>query len=855
MDLERHALAAQQDIQNQIAQHAPFDEILSAIIDMVARELPDALVSLMLLDSEDNTLSLVACNGLSETYCQAAQKIPVGQNIGACGASAFCREIVITGDIEQDANWQHFLEHTRREGLASCWSAPVLTRDEELLGTFATYYSYPRVPQQAEQIRLIQAADLLALAIARQRDRRALATQEQRFRSLFTHHPHAVYEMDLAGRFLNSNQAVTDITGLSAEQLCGMHYEAFVAKAERARTRLAFQQACQGITQHYELSGHNVREETFQLEITNLPIMVDGEIVGVYGIARDVSVERRQQAELRLLQLGIDATRNGVVMADASHPGLPLVYANAMFQEITGYQKDEVMGRNCRFLQGKDTDLNAIAQIRSAILEHREQQVTLLNYRKDGTPFWNLFSIAPVFGLDGSCTHYVGIQQDVTRQRENEEKLRFQRTHDLLTGLLNRTAFEGQLQYHYQHRQPSRPMALLVINLDGFKSINEGLSHLIGDHLLHAVGQRLRDWLNMGDVLARLGGDDFGLLLLDRDQEMIIQAAESLLTLLSRPFVIDEHPLHISVSIGISSIDGAVHDSGDFIQHANLALREAKLQGRNTWQWYSGDICSQVGGHIALRREILDAIEEQQFVVYYQPLVDARTGEVRSLEALVRWQHPQRGLVSPNDFIPLAEQTGQIVNIDQWVLGQACVDAVTINNHRSASQAVAVAVNISPVHFRRGGFFLEVQRALEESGLAPHLLELEVTEGVLMSGAHKAIEQLTALRHLGVQVAIDDFGTGFSSLSYLRQLPISKVKLDRCFIQNIDHNRENAAIVEGVITMGHHLGLQVVAEGVETRAEQEYLIGRGCDLLQGFRFSRPVPLAQFMTLPAILPAG
>ena len=863
MNAERLALTALQDIHHQIALHAPFDEILSSIIEMVARALPDASVSLMLLDAEDNTLSMVASQGLSDSYCQAAQQIPVGINVASCGASAYLKEIVITHDIEQDDNWRFFVEHTRREGLASCWSAPVLTADDELLGTFATYYRYPRVPEQAEQTRLMQAADLLALAIARQRDRRALQTHEQRLRSLFTHHPDAVCEMDLAGRVLRSNQAVTDITGLTAEQLCGMHYEAFVAAADQPRIALAFQQACQGIPQYYELSGHNVRAETYRLEVTNLPIVVEGDIVGVYGIARDVSAQRQQQTELLLLQRGIDASRNGVLMADASDPNLPLVYANAAFEEITGYRKHEVMGLNCRFLQGKDTDPDARAQIRTAIAEQKEHQVTLLNYRKDGTPFWNLFSIAPVWDLEGRCTHFVGIQQDVTRHYENEEKLRFQRSHDLLTGLLNRTSFEGQLQYHYQpqpqpqpqlqsqsqHRQPFRAMAVLLINLDGFKSINDGLSHEVGDRLLQAVGQRLSDWLQSEDVVARLGGDDFGLLLLDREQEAIIQAAEQLLTLLSRPFVIDGYPLHISASIGISSMGSAICDSGDFIQHASLALREAKLQGYNTWQWYSGDSCPQGSGHIALRREMLEAIEGQQFVVYYQPLVDARTCEVLSLEALVRWQHPQRGMVPPNDFIPLAEQTGQIISIDQWVLHQACLDAVRINHHRPAEQSIVMAVNISPIHFRRVGFFREVQRVLQVTGLAPQLLELEVTEGLLMSGADQAIEQLQALRHLGVRVAIDDFGTGFSSLSYLRQLPINKVKLDRCFIQDIEHSRANAAIVQGVITMAHHLGLQVVAEGVETLAEQEYLIACGCDLLQGFRFSKPVPLAKFMALP------
>lgn len=851
---ELQILAVQQHIQNQIAQHAPFDDIVSAIIDMVALQLPDALVSLMLFDPEDNTLSMVASNGLSDTYCQAAQQIPIGLNVASCGASAYRREIVITADIEKDANWTEFVELTRAEGLASCWSAPVLTADDELLGTFATYYRYPSVPQQDEQNKLMQAADLLALAIARQRDLRALQAHEQRFNALFSHQPDAVYEMDLTGHIVSSNQAVSHIIGYTGEQLSGAHYEQFLLKEDHARVRSAFAQACLGNAQHFEVSVYDAHQELKQLDITNLPIVVDGDIIGVYGIARDVTVQRQQETELRLLQRGIDASRNGVVMADASDPKLPVVYVNAAFEKITGYNKTDVIGHNCRFLQGKDTDPYAIEQIRRALVERREHQVTLLNYRKDGTPFWNLFSLAPVLDDEGHCTHFVGIQQDVTRQRENEEKLRFQRTHDLLTGLLNRPAFEIQIEQIYQERQHLQSMAVLVINLDGFKSINDGLNHHVGDSLLQAVGQRLSQWVQPQDEIARLGGDDFGLFLLDRDEAALTQAAESLLVLLSRPFLVDEHFLHISASIGISSTAEKIKHSGELLQHAHIALREAKLQGRNIWQRYTDDINPQGRDHIALRREILEAIEQQQFVIYYQPLVDARTGEVRSLEALIRWLHPERGMVPPNDFIPLAEHTGQIISIDQWVLRQACFDTVAINASRPVAQPVAVAVNISPVHFRRAGFVDEVQQVLEESGLAPYLLELEVTEGVLMSGAETAIKQLHTLRHLGVRVAIDDFGTGFSSLSYLRQLPINKVKLDRCFIEGIDHKRDSAAIVQGVITMAHNLGLQVVAEGVETPAEHEDLIRRGCDFLQGYLFSRPVPLAEFMALPARLPA-
>ena len=848
MNTELDVLAAQHTIQKKIAQQLPFNEICADIIDMVAQQLPSALVSYMQLNPEENTLSLVASNGLSDTYSQAVQDIPIGPTVASCGASAFLQDVVITQDIEQDSNWAFFREHTRREGVASCWSVPVVSEDQELLGTFATYYRYPKTPQPTEITILTQAAGLLALAILHQRHRHALLTAEQRYRSLFTQHPDAVYELDLSGRYVSSNQIMNEISGLLPEQLIGKHHLDLVVAQDHPRTQLAFEQACQGHAQHYEIDVCTASGESRRFEITNLPIVVNREIVGVYGIARDISSQHLQAEQLRLLKRGIEATSSGIIMVDASAPNLPIIYSNGAFYELTGYSTHEVIGHNCRFLQGPDTDPQAIAQIRAAIAEQREEQVTLLNYRKDGTPFWNQLKLTPVFTAKGVCSHFIGTQQDITHQREYEQRLRFKQTHDSLTGLLNWAGFELELNQQLQYLQQEQCITVLAINLDGFKSINNGLSHHVGDCLLKAVAERITAWLQPSEVLARLGGDDFCLLLPEREENSIRHTAESLLTLLSRPFIIYEHTLHISASIGIAaSCKAQLHKGEELIQHANMAMREAKLQGQNTWQWYQGTASQWISDNIALRRDLQQAIETEQFILHYQPQVKSLTGEVQIVEALVRWAHPQRGLLAPGHFLPLAQQTGQIISIDQWVLRQACHDVVAINQERTTP--LAVAVNIYPLLFRRNNFFLEVQQALTDSGLPPHLLELEVTEELLMSGTEQAIEQLEALRQLGVQVAIDDFGTGYSSLSYLRQLPITKVKLDRSFIQHIDHNRDNAAIVQGVITMAHHLGLQVVAEGVESWAEQHYLATLGCDLVQGFLFSHPLPQPALMALP------
>lgn len=730
MAREHARLEAHQAIQDLIARQAPLETTLSAITRMLESDIPEAIVSVMLFDTEQQRLNLIAAEGFSDEYRKAVASLTIGPRIGTCGTAAYSREVVITRDIQQDRNWKGFHELAHRAGLAACWSFPIFAADGRLLGTFATYYREPRSPSEAEQAQISRAAGLTALAIERHSDRRNREDAEQRFRSLFTHHPDGVYEFDLEGRFRSCNRALERITGYPQGQLLGQHFRELIDPASLAHTQAAFEAATRGEGQHYETVGVHADGHRYPLEITNLPIVIDEQVIGVYGICRDISLRKQQEEQL------------------AQHA-----------------------------------------------------------------------------------------------------------THDQLTGLPNRQHFTSRLEYDYAiSRQREQPLALLYINLDEFKPINDGLGHAVGDQLLIAVAERLRALTETGDTLARLGSDEFAILLTNlEDANLAPRIAEQVLDALATPFTIDAHQLHISASVGLSAIHrGTLNHPRQLIQQADLAMREAKQQGRNTWQWYAGDSPLEVGEHVLLRREIQLAIEQEHFELHYQPIVAADSGAVRSVEALVRWRHPQRGLIAPGVFIPLAEQTGQIISIGRWVLQRACHDIAELNH--SSGRRLAVAVNVSPLQFRRSGFLQMVDQALQSSGLPAELLELEVTEGVLMSGADKAIERLHSLRALGVRVAIDDFGTGFSSLSYLRQLPINKVKLDRSFISDITDNRDNAAIVEGVITMARHLGLEVVAEGIETRQQQQDLARRRCPLLQGFLFARPLPLHNLKELPACLPA-
>lgn len=675
---------------------------------------------------------------------------------------------------------------------------------------------------------------------------------QARYHSLFTYHPDGICELDRYGKIVYSNLAATRITGKTAEQLAGNAYTQCLYPESLVVARSAFHATLKGEHQYYQALCLNGQGDAIQLEITHVPIVAEDQLIGVYAIFRDISQRKRDESELRLLKRGIEASPNGVVMADATQPHLPLVYVNSAFTEITGYSAEEALGRNCRFLQGDDTNAEAVEEMRRGIAQHQDVQVLLRNYRRDGSLFWNQLSVSPVFDEYGLCTHFIGIQQDITRQREQEARLAYQSAHDPLTGLSNVGALQARLERDFQNcSTQAQSLAVLYIDLDNFKPVNDALGHGMGDLLLKTVAQRLLDIVSAGAHVARLSSDEFVVLVAPfHNEHDVIALAGRILAAIAQPFTLYQHCLHVSASIGIASNKGSVTKANELLHHASLAMEDAKRQGRNTWQWYCGDSIDNIAEHVIIRRELQEAIQAQQFEAYYQPIVDATSGYIRSVETLIRWHHPTKGLLSPALFMPIAEQTGQIIEIGRWVLERACHDIAQLNATRETP--LAVAVNISPMQFRRSGFMEEIQTALSKSGLPPGLLELEVTEGTLMSNTEQAVALLKDVRELGISVALDDFGTGFSSLSYLRDLPISKVKLDRLFVSGIAHNAKNAAIVQGVITMAHHLELAVVAEGIETKEEQLDLQQRQCNLLQGYFFSKPVPFNALIQLPLSL---
>ncbi|WP_404464858.1 EAL domain-containing protein [Vreelandella aquamarina] len=694
---------------------------------------------------------------------------------------------------------------------------------------------------------------VVGATVARTRElaaaRHSLEESEQRYRSLFVHHPDAVFSLDKYGCFQTANTTCADVTGYPLDEVVGRHFTDFIALQERERIDGHFKHVLQGGITRYEVTITDREAQQRTLDLISLPVTVNGRIEGVYGIAQDVTEKRRQQTRLRTLERSVEASVNGVLIADARHPDLPIIYANQAFSTMTGYSQHEVLGQNCRFLQGPDSDAVMVSKLRRGIREQRETHVTLCNYRKDGTPFWNDLYVAPVRDSDGQVTHFVGVQHDISKHKAYEAQLAYHATHDDLTCLPNRMMFEETLCKQFAAVQGSAErISVLFVDLDDFKPINDTLGHAVGDSVLVEVAKRLRAGLRQHDTVARLGGDEFVLLITNTgDARQVVEVVERLLPSLAKPYCIDGHELYLTASVGIAMSQPDTLLPQTLIQQADMAMYKAKQQGRNAYAWFSSDINDIASERVSLRNDLQEAIDHQGFELHYQPIMD-RQGKIASVEALLRWPHPSKGYISPARFIPLAEATGQIMPISEWVLQRACQDMLALQ--RSGLGALRVAVNLSPLQFHRESFLATLRQTLADTGLPAEQLSLELTEGILMDNTASAIEILHALRSMQVSVSIDDFGTGYSSLSYLKHLPISTVKIDRSFIHELTNSSDDAAIVQGIISMAHHLGLNVVAEGVETSEQHQRLLTYHCDGFQGFGLAKPMPLAELESLLA-----
>ncbi|MEE3924520.1 putative bifunctional diguanylate cyclase/phosphodiesterase [Pseudomonas viridiflava] len=539
----------------------------------------------------------------------------------------------------------------------------------------------------------------------------------------------------------------------------------------------------------------------------------------------------------RLAATVFDAASEGIVIFD---PDYCILTVNQAFSRVSGYLPEDVIGRRVTDIASSRDARRHFQAIHQSLEQTGQWQGELVEARKNGELYPQWLQLNVVLDKAGKLSHIVGFFSDLSSRRAAEERMRYLAHFDELTGLANRSLFNERLREARERvRSGGRSLALLHINLDRFKLLNESLGHEIADQLLRHIARRLSNAMPEADTIARLSGDEFAVLFDGYSNlSSLARVTSRLLGKLRVPLSVAGHELVISASVGISLLSDSAREVPALVSQANMAMQHAKHLGGNNFQFFTQSLQASTLERLQLEIQLRRAVDEQQLQVFYQPKLCLRTGRLDSAEALVRWHHPQRGMVAPGEFIGLAEETGLISAIGEFVLRKACWQACEWQ--RQGMAPIRVSVNLSVHQLRQGKLVSLVRQVLEETGLAPQWLELELTESQLLDSVEHIITTFQQLRDLGVKLAIDDFGTGYSSLSYLRRFPVDYVKIDRAFISGLGDGTEDAAIIQAIISMAHSLGLKVVAEGVENQSQLEFLRSHGCDEVQGYLISRPI---------------
>lgn len=580
----------------------------------------------------------------------------------------------------------------------------------------------------------------------------------------------------------------------------------------------------------------------FPVEYGAYPLNSDSGVVGVVVNFSDISERMRSEERMRQSSVVFDNAAEAIMVMDA---GRRLLSVNAAFCDITGYSEDELLGRDASLLRSNRHDEGFYRMIRASIRETGRWQGEIWSQRKNSDVFPAWLTLSEVRDPAGRLQNYVGVFADISMIKMSQQELEHMAHHDPLTSLPNRLLFNIRLEHSLaRSRRDGVRVGVLFLDLDRFKDVNDTLGHTVGDVLLALVAERLSSVVREEDTVARLGGDEFGVILEELRQDTDASlVAEKLIRVLSTPFDVEGHRVEVGASIGISIGPDDGDDVTTLLKNADVAMYSAKNDGRGMYHFYQREMTHAVVRRLAMEAALRRALDKGELEVWYQPQIDLFSRKVVGAEALVRWRDPEQGLISPVEFIPLAEESGLIIPLGEWVLEQAC--SQTFAWRRAGLLLQSISVNVAGQQIGSGNFVDTVSRVLSKTGLTPAVLELEITEGFIMYNADHALSVMRGLRALGVSTAIDDFGTGYSSLGYLKQLPIDKLKIDQSFVRDLPADQDDVAISRAVIMLGQSLGFHVIAEGIETEGQVAFLRGEGCRMGQGYLFSRPLPAKEF----------
>lgn len=705
-----------------VARGRPLNEIMLQVIESTESIFSRSMCSILLMADDEEHLLCGAAPSLPDFFNSAINGIKIGVGVGSCGTAAFTGERVIVQDIASHLYWANYKDIAATAGLGSCWSEPILSASNKVLGTFAIYRKDPSLPDEQEIALIESAANLVSIAIERSRVEEELHLAA----SIYTNSSEAVLVTDADNRVIALNPAFTKITGYTFDDLRG----------------------------------------------------------------KDPDILRSGRHNAEFFQ---------AISNDIAHQG---------------------------FWQG---------------------EIWIRRKHNEAFPAW--LTINVIRNDKGEIQRHVVMGSDITNKVRSDELIWRQANYDFLTDLPNRYMFQDRLEQEIRASlRQSSSLALLFIDLDHFKDVNDSLGHPVGDQLLVKAAERITRCVRDSDTVARMGGDEFIVMLPNLANTIDGgKVAEQIIDTLATPYTIGDETIYVQASIGIAFCPEDASEVDQLISNADQAMYASKMAGRNRISYFTRALHEEAKNRLKLLNDMRSAVASQQFELHYQPIINFTTGRICKAEALIRWNHPTRGMISPAEFIPLAEESGLIVGIGDWVFREAAIKAKRWNEVLNAR--LQISVNTSPVQFQSDALNIADWLAyLQTLGLETKHLSIEITEGLLLNASNNVKNKLLQFRDAGMQVAIDDFGVGYSALSYLRRFDIDYLKIDQSFIQNLDTEQNDLALSEAIVIMAHKLGLKVIAEGVETEAQRRLLLEIGCDYGQGYLFSRPLPAAAFEEL-------
>ena len=860
-----HRIAIEKELRNRTDEQALHNKILQKINQGIAlpellNELacqvealhPGMLCSILLLDEEGKHLQHGAAPSLPDAYNQAVHGLVIGDGVGSCGTAAYRGEQVIVEDIQQHPYWLPFRDLARLAGVQSCWSQPIKTSKGAVLGTFAIYHRQPTLPTNAEITLIENYANLAQLGIEHTLTDTALKASEERLRFVLEGSGLGFWDWKIDTNEVERNPVWADMLGYSYDEIKNttQQWTDFIYPDDREKAWQSIQDVLAGRSSLHKIEYRMIHKNGSLRWILDQAKVVqrdqDGRPIRMSGTHADITERKAAEEELRIAAAAFES-QEGMIVTDAENK---IIKVNRAFTRITGYSAEEAIGRTPQsLLQSGRQNADFYAAMWLSLQYVGAWQGEIWNRRKNGVVYPEWLTITVVKSKDGTPTHYVATLTDITERKADEEQIKQLAFYDPLTRLPNRRLLMERLKHSIETtRRDDKQLAVLMLDLDRFKAVNDKLGHLAGDELLQQVAARITMRLRQVDIVARLGGDEFIVALKNiTHPEDAARIAKNIVADLSKPFKLSlSDDVRIGVSIGISLYPQHGDSPEILMSCADTALYHAKDRGRGCYAYFSEELTHTARERIALETRLRLAVEQQELRVFYQPQIDIASGRIIGAEALVRWQDPIKGLVFPECFMPLAEETGLVTVIGAWVLRETCRQGQQWLE--SGLPALTLSVNVSPHQFRRQDIRGLVADVLSETGYHAGHLTLEVTEKGLMEHQENALTILNNLHAQGVCLVLDDFGTGYSSLTHLKNFPLDALKIDKNFIDDIPSLQGDMKITATIIAMAHTLGFKVSAVGVETPEQLAFLQAQGCDSYQGYLYSPELSAEAFAEL-------